>query len=60
MIKKLLLSLLEINSEDITGTTGKKASVSGIYRSGKEFIALTKGETFPPVVDVCWNLVVSV
>ena len=60
MIKKLLLSLLEINSEDITGTTGKKASVSCIYRSGKEFIALTKGETFPPVVDVCWNLVVSV
>jgi hypothetical protein len=60
MIKKLLLSLLEINSEDITGTTGKKAVVSGIYRSGKEFIALTKGETFPPVVDVCWNLVVSV
>ena len=60
MIRKLLLSLLEINSEDITGTTGKKAPVSGIYRSGKEFIALTKGETFPPVVDVCWNLVVSV
>jgi hypothetical protein len=60
MIKKLLLSLLEINSKDITGTTGKKAVVSGIYRSGKEFIALTKGETFPPVVDVCWNLVVSV
>jgi hypothetical protein len=59
MIKKLLLSLLEINSEDITGTTGKKAVVSGIYRSGKEFIALTKGETFPPVVHVCWNLVVS-
>lgn len=60
MIKKLLLSLLEVTSEDITGTTGKKAVVSGIYRSGKEFIALTKGETFPPVVDVCWNLVVSV
>jgi hypothetical protein len=60
MIKKLLLSLLEINSEDITGTTGKKAVVSGIYRSGKEFIALTKGETFPPVVHICWNLVVSV
>jgi len=60
MIKKLLLSLLEINSEDIIGTTGKKAPVSGIYRSGKEFIALTKGETFPPAVHICWNLVVSV
>lgn len=60
MIKKLLLSLLEINSKDIIGTTGKKAPVSGIYRSGKEFIALTKGEVFPPVVHICWNLVVSV
>jgi hypothetical protein len=54
------LSLLEINSEDITGTTGKKASVSGIYRSGKEFIALTKGETFPPSISNIWILVVSV
>jgi hypothetical protein len=60
MIKKILLSLLEANSENITGTTGKKAPVSGVYRSGKEYIALTKGETFPPVVHVCWNLVVSV
>jgi hypothetical protein len=60
MIKKILLSLLEATGEDVIGTTGKKAPVSGIYRSGKEFIALTKGETFPPAVDVCWNLVVSV
>ena len=60
MIKKILLSLLEINSEEITGTTGKKAPVSGIYRSDKEFIALTKGETFPPSVNLFWILVVSV
>ena len=60
MIKKLLLSLLEINSEDITGTTGKKAVVSGIYRSGKDYIALTRGETFPPSLDLYWILVVSV
>ena len=60
MIKKILLSLLEINSDGTTGRTGKKAVVSGIYRSGKEFIALTKGETFPPAVHICWNLVVSV
>jgi len=60
MIKKILLSLLEATSEDITGTTGKKAPVSGIYRSGKEYIALTKGETFPPSIDLCWILVVSV
>jgi hypothetical protein len=60
MIKKILLSLLEGISEDITGTTGKKAPVSGIYRSGKEYIALTKGETFPPAINACWILVVSV
>ncbi len=60
MIKKILLSLLEINSDGTTGRTGKKAVVSGIYRSGKEYIALTKGETFPPAVHICWNLVVSV
>jgi hypothetical protein len=60
MIKKILLSLLEINSEATIGRTGKKANVSGLYRSGKEYIALTKGETFPPAVHICWNLVVSV
>ena len=60
MIKKILLSLLEINSDGTTGRTGKKAVVSGLYRSGKEYIALTKGETFPPAVHICWNLVVSV
>jgi hypothetical protein len=60
MIKKILLSLLEMNSEATVGRTGKKASVSGLYRSGKDYIALTKGETFPPSIDLCWILVVSV
>jgi hypothetical protein len=60
MIKKILLSLLEMISDGTTGRTGKKANVSGLYRSGKEYIALTKGETFPPAVHICWNLVVSV
>ena len=60
MIKKILLSLLEMNSEATIGRTGKKANVSGLYRSGKEYIALTKGETFPPSIDLCWILVVSV
>ena len=60
MIKRILLSLLEINSDGTTGRTGKKAVVSGIYRSDKEYIALTRGETFPPSLNLCWILVVSV
>jgi hypothetical protein len=60
MIKKILLSLLEINSEKVNGKTGQKARYSGIYRSGEEFIALTKGETFPPSISNIWILVVSV
>ena len=54
MIKRILLSLLEINSDGTTGRTGKKAVVSGIYRSGKDYIALTRGETFPPSLDLYW------
>ena len=62
MIRKLLLSLLEMNSKEITGRTGNKAYVSGIYRAGKEYIALSKNETFPPASGyaVFWSLVVSV
>ena len=60
MIKKFLLSLLEMNSENITMKTGKKAQLSGIYRSDKEYIALTKGETFPPSINSQWILVVNV
>lgn len=62
MIKKLLLSLLEMNSEEIVGLTGKKCTVSGIYRVCDEYIALSKGEIFPPVFNdaAVWILVVSV
>jgi hypothetical protein len=62
MIKKILLFLLEMNSEDIVGSTGKKATVSGIYRSGDQYIPLSKNEKFPPSSDkgVQWDLVVSV
>jgi hypothetical protein len=61
MIRKLLLSLLEINSKDITGKTGKIALTSGVYRSGDQYIPLSAGETFPPSSDkgVTWSLVVS-
>lgn len=63
MIKKILLFLLEMNSEDIVGSTGKKAIVSGIYRCGDQYIPLSKNERFPPHLsekDVQWDLVVSV
>ena len=60
MIKRILLSLLEMNSDGTMGRTGKKANVSGLYRSGKDYIALTRGETFPPSIDLCWILVESV
>jgi hypothetical protein len=61
MIRKLLLSLLEMNSEDITGITGKKCYTSGVYRAYDEYIPLSKGETFPPAagISVVWNLVVK-
>ena len=61
MIRKLLLSLLEINSKEVTGTTGNKCHLSGVYRACDEYIPLSKGETFPPSAgkSVTWSLVVS-
>ena len=60
MIKQLLLALLELTSEKIISKTGQRARISGIYRSDKEFIALSKGEKFPPSISNVWTLVVSV
>lgn len=62
MIRKILLTLLEMNSETFIGATGKRASFSGIYRSGEQFIPLSKNETFPPSssAGVLWTLVVKV
>ena len=61
MIRKLLLSLLEMNSQNITGETGRRCPISGVYRACDEYIPLSKGETFPPAagLSVTWNLVVS-
>ena len=59
-MKKLLLALLELWSENLTSKTGQRARVSGLFRSGKEIIALTKGEKFPPSISNVWELVVSV
>lgn len=64
MIKRILLSLLELTSENVIGKIGEKATVSGLYRTkslvGKdEIIALSKGEKFPPLGDGLWILIVS-
>lgn len=59
-MKNLLLWLLEVTTVTEYCKTGTKAPVSGLYRSGKEYIALTKGETFPPIKNNWWILVVSV
>jgi hypothetical protein len=61
MIRKLLLSLLEMNSKKIVGSTGKRCYTSGVYRACDEYIPLSKGETFPPASgkSVVWNLVVK-
>jgi len=60
MIKQLLLALLELTSENITSKTGQRTRVSGLFRSDKEIIALSKGEKFPPSPSNVWKLIVSV
>ena len=58
-MKKLLLQLLELLGSKETYRTGTKAPISGVWRSGKEYIPLTKGKTFPPSYNDVWVLVVS-
>lgn len=58
-MKKLLLTLLELTAKKIEVKTGTKATVSGLYRSGSEYIPLSKGERFPPCLDDWWVLIVS-
>jgi hypothetical protein len=59
-MKNILLKLLEFTTKTEYCKTGTKAEFSGLYRSGKEYIALTKGERFPPCTSDWWILVVSV
>jgi hypothetical protein len=59
-MKKLLLALLELSSERIISKTGQRTRVSGLFRSDKEIIALSKGEKFPPSPSNVWELIVSV
>ena len=46
-MKKLLLWLLELTGDTMYQKTGEKAPVSGIWKSGKEYIAISKSERFP-------------
>jgi hypothetical protein len=59
-MKKLLLWLLELMEKEVECKTGTKAPVSGVYRSGDEYICLSKTEVFPPCLSDFWVLVVSV
>jgi len=60
-MKTIMLRILELFAENYVGTIGKRALYSGLYRSGKEYIPLSKGERFPPHLgDEDWNLVVKV
>jgi hypothetical protein len=60
MIKKILLFLLEMNSKTIISKTGQKAHYSGLYRSGDDIIALTKGEKLPPSLSSKWKLITNI
>lgn len=57
---KLLLKLLELLQDDKTVfKSGTKAPFSGVFRSGKEYIPLTKNEKMPPSFTGGWKLVVK-
>lgn len=59
-MKKLLLASLEALEPKLIQKTGERAEKSGLYRSEKEIIALSKGEKFPPSTSNLWKIVVSV
>ncbi len=58
-MKKVLLWLLEQTAAEVAGKTGTKAPCSGVWRSGNEFIPLSKNETFPPSKNDWWFLVIN-
>lgn len=62
MVKVFLLKILEYGAIDVTHITGQRASYSGIYRNGTQFIPLSKYEIFPPCKGCnssTWVLVVQ-
>lgn len=52
--------MLEYLGDCTTHKTGTRAFKSGVYRCGDEYIALSKGEKFPPCETDYWLIVVSV
>jgi hypothetical protein len=59
-MRKLLLASLELLEPKLVQKTGERAAKSGLYRSGKEIIPLSKGERFPPSISNVWKIIVSV
>jgi hypothetical protein len=59
-MKNLLLFILPIFEKKIVQKTGERAIKSGLYKSGKEIIPLSKGERFPPSPSNVWKIIVSV
>jgi len=59
-MKNILLHSLEVLEPKLIQKTGQKAEKSGIYRSNKQYIALTKNERFPPSETNIWKIVVSI
>jgi hypothetical protein len=59
-MKTILLRSLETLEPNLVQKTGQKAEKSGIYRSDKQYIALTKNERFPPSETNVWKIVVSI
>jgi hypothetical protein len=49
-----------MNSKTIISKTGQKAPYSGLYRSGDDIIALTKGEKLPPSLSSKWKLITNI
>lgn len=58
-MKQILLTILELCKFNIIQKTGEKAFCSGVWRSSREYIPLTKGERFPPSPTNKWYLVVN-
>jgi hypothetical protein len=59
-MRSILLIILEFFEDTIIQKTGEKAICSGIWRSEKQYVALTRHEVFPPLGNYKWTLVVRV
>ena len=58
-MKKVLFALLALLEPDMVHRSGEKVELSGIYKSGSIYIAISKGERFPPSTKH-WSIVTSI